>query len=397
MNQRKRIYNTRILILAFAFLLAAVFFSLKWKITDGYFEAKGEKPDFVSAGFNIEYDFGRIPDVHYSDGGFFVCTKDGIKRYDTAGGLKWDYPLSLSEPKMTGDGGYVIVSENKGSSASVFSEEGFLYAIELKEKILSQNITNTGYAIVMASGENGDYQIKGYNPQGILITESKEEQEGVFPVAMDLSNDGRIAAIGYLNTNGLNVTSVISFFYLKESEAAGLTDGMFASTSVMDGEIISKINFIGENKLVYFTDARIGCAETGTGNYLKKLWETEVQNEINQKAYIDQGYVAVAMGKELAGKSGYKEGTVVLFSVADGKIMFEYEAKGSISYLAGGKGHFTIGTGSTGKDVVLLNTNGDMVWEYRAVAENSRVIMLDSKTKILCYTPLNMTILEKNK
>ncbi|WP_250229109.1 DUF5711 family protein [Anaeropeptidivorans aminofermentans] len=399
MNGSKKGHEMRVksMMVALGLIVLAVFLYFKWGMNDLGAGKNLSYMGFIPLGEGFQYDYGKTPDIYYSNKGIFLSTQDGVKRLDTEGALKWDYPLSFNSPRMQGEGGYVIISESKGLDAYVFSEEGFLYKIGLENPLLSCGINKKGHAFVITSTDTGSYTVNTYNEKGALVSQDLKEDEGIYPISADISDDGRILAVSALSTRGINISSVISFYYINSAEAASFTDGLFATASDFDNEIVSKINFTDGNKLMYLSDQSIGAIETGTDNYLKELWRAELKNEIERSSFVNGSIYAISMGKVLNNKDGYKEGTLLYYDILSGEIKLQLETGSSINYMSGGNGSLIISGGASGKDFTALNAKGDKLWEYRGTADSMKIIILDKTDKIACTTPLKFEIMQRGR
>lgn len=389
--------RARSMVIALGLIVLAVFLYFKWGMDELGPGKTLSYVGFVSAGEGFKYDYGKTPDIYYSNKGIFLSTQDGVKRLDMEGALKWDYPLNFNAPRMQGEGGYAIIAESKGLEAYVFSEEGFLYKIGLDNPLLSCGINKKGHAFVITSTNGGSYTVNTYNEKGALVSQDLKEDEGVYPISADISDDGRILAVSALSTRGISISSVISFYYVNSAEAASFTDGLFATASNFNNEIVSKINFTDGNKLLYLSDRSIGSIETGTDNYLKELWRKELKNEIERSAFVNGNVYAVSTGKALNNKDGYKEGTLLYYDILSGEIKFQLETGSSINYMSGANGSLVISGGASGKDFTAFNLKGDKLWEYRGTADSMKIIILDKTDKIACTTPLKFEIMQRGR
>ena len=89
-----------------------------------------------------------------------------------------------------------------------------------------------------------------------MLFQRVEAESGIYPLCCDVSPDGEIIAISYIDTTGVEIKSKIGMFYINSDTGADYTDSMYGAVEKND-EIIFKMYFMGGNNLIAIGDRNI--------------------------------------------------------------------------------------------------------------------------------------------
>ncbi len=236
--------------------------------------------------------------------------RDGAVFYNRSWDQQWSDTYSMSAPISAARGDYTAIYETDGRNLRVYDKEGIVYNVQTSDPIMSVSVGENGSAAVITSGTS--YMVTVYSPSGNMLFQRLEADTGVYPLCCDISPDGEIIAISYMDTTGVVIKTKLGFFYVNADKGADYTDSMFAAASKED-EIVFKLYFTSKNSLTAIGDrhimtfSSIGVEESSV----------DVTNEI-MGVGICGSKIAVIYGDELSDKDGTEPGTVMFVSSRGG-------------------------------------------------------------------------------
>lgn len=362
-------------------------------LTGGVFfrEAAAEAQTLLSTGVSVQFDRVSGAAFYACTGakGFYFATKDGVSYITDDGRTLMNEAYSMQNPKLFGEGQFAAVAEPSGHFAYVFNPQGLLYYKQFEGQIVNLAINTLGYSSVVTK-RNDKYEAFVYNASGVLISTGVFPETEIIVTSSDVSNDGRIWAISFLDISGAQMNSKITFSYLNKSESAGYTDNIFASINDDSNRYFGIVKFMDENKLVVVADKEIFCVNPSSGS-MKALWTFELNNEID-KLCFDTGRIAIAFGKGLLNKPAEPQGRVVLIDL-DMNRLAEYDAGSRVTSLSLGQAIIV----GCERLFTAVSVKGVVLWEYTAVYDTRAMYFLDSTNKVLLQTGTEATVMKMTK
>lgn len=348
---------------------------------------------FVPTGVTIEFDRNSGAAFHCPGGkGFFFATRDGVRYITDDGKTQMAESYTMQNPILFGDGQITGVVEPSGYDAYIFNTQGLIYTHHFNNPIVNFTVNPMGYSCVVTKKDD-EYESFVYNQNGALLQRSLST--GVAVSAVDISSDGRIWAVAYLDFNGAHYNSYITFSYLNKSEAAGYNDSIFASLKgenvpELTDQYFSIIRFIDGNNLVVVTEKNVFCVNPSSAS--KPSWVMELDNELDALAFYG-GNVAVAMGKGLINRTAEPLGRVVLLDKDGNRTLeIDYDEKVT-SLLLSSNGLIT---GRRGK-FTGLSLKGQELWTHEAVYDAKAMFFLDSSDKVILQTGSDASVMKLTK
>jgi len=383
---------TKATVSAFIVLVLAVFLYIIWGGNLGATFNTRDAPSLVSSNFFVVFDENFFKKTISDGSGFYTLTADRVARFDINGELIWEHQMNLESLTFVHNGSYIAASAYRARIFRAFGPRGILHTLTFENDILSYNIAANGYSVIMTQSEGG-YNIDVFNSAGNHIKRRPVEARNLFPMSMDISPDGRILVVSYLDISGSVILSYICAYYIRESDAANYTDGLFASFRQLEGEIISKVRFIDSSSLMYSSDARFGVYELGPGARFRYRWSKELDNRTVFLEAVNNVGIAVAFGSSLLNREGFAEGTFIVYGV-NGDVLATYNMDGSITHLSVGSEAVVIGGGSLRRSFAAIKYRNRVAWEYTATTDVLDFVILDRPERALIVTPTRMEIME---
>jgi hypothetical protein len=373
-------------------MVLAVYLYLTWGMGESLPIKSGKGINLGPSGTQVDVDFTGLT-RSFSDGaGFYLCTGDGVRRYDNNCQTVWDYPLNFTNPVFIENNGYVGASEYKAFTYYAFDDSGLIYTHVFDNEILNFSISQNGHSTVVVATDTG-YTINVYNKSGTLLKYFIFQDRFNYPIAADISADGKILVVSFLDTSQIEMRSSISAYYLSGDEAIDFKDGLFANFNLAEGQVISTLKFMGPNELLFVSDRKIGCYRASDQS-MELTWAKDINNEIEYIGYLNEMTIAVALGKPIADAEGMDEGTL-LITDTDGTVKATLNEAGNISYLSAGRDTVIIGTGMGGRKFSGLNEEGSLLWEYESTLDIMDIVTLDEPDKVLATGAGKLAILTR--
>ncbi len=329
-----------------------------------------------SGSIKLEED-GKSTFIPYGKG-FMHFTRDGVKFYTGLGSLKWSDVYTMTSPSVVTGGEYSVVIDILGKTARVYDASGLIYTIQTEDSICYASVNKNGHTALILNGRD-DYKVQLYNSAGNLKFQRFDEDEGVFPVCVEVSDDNRVLAVSYTDTSDINILSKVLFFYTnKEDSKKADTNDMFAACEFED-EIVVGINYMSGDEYLCVSDKGIFAINTSG----ETVWKKNAGNEIKNFAFSEEGCIALAYGDELLGSDAVvEEGTVALFNFG-GKQTGSVILDGDIDGLYTGD-YYTV-VCCDGR-YYGVKANGSILWEHNPIQDVNSIIPMDNSGNVLYVT-----------
>lgn len=353
--------------------------------------------EFVATDVSVAYDANSKAAfyTYAKKDGFFYATKDGISFINADGSEAMSRTYNIASPVMIGEGSVVAVLEKGGNSIYVYNSEGEMYQVTLPFPILNCSINQTGYVSAILKKDD-NYMINVFNNKGILQSEGSLVYKNKIPIATDVSNDGRILAICFLDSSNVEINSFVNFYYLNAGEASEYQneDGLFAVSGDNSDQIIGIIKFMDNNALVTVSDKEIAVYEPEKKPVKKAV--LPLYNKISAVSFGDTNYFALAYGDKIANQpseNSEKEGMVGIYDLSLNKTG-EFLADGKVNYLYCGLNSVIIGED---RNFSAVTNGGSLIWKYTSLQDTKQVNFVGSTSKILLAGSTEANIIKITK
>lgn len=228
--------------------------------------------------FTENYKLEQTDNIMYSTfkGDKIKYDRNGIKMLenDKENKEKWMHSYFLNNPALIKNDNYFIITQNKGHNAYIFNENGLVYDIKTENPIVKIKISDNGYLGVLTE-ENNKYNIIVFNDKGEgLIKRTVYTFIDSYPIDFDISDDGKVLSVVSINFYGVNIKSIVSYFYIDSEEAINYKNNLFASYDLKG--FFVKTNFINKKDTVNLSDEKIIKIDPEKG----KEWEKELDGKI---------------------------------------------------------------------------------------------------------------------
>lgn len=336
----------------------------------------------------IGHDAAAGPSIFATESGFFIATRDSVRFYNSDGIEIFRSSHSINNPVLFGQGNYAAILEQNGRFANVYNTSGLMYTISASGPITGFTLGPGGLAGVIAY-RGGSYFIQIYNSAGRVFREGTHAYANVVPMLMDISHDGRVLAISYLDINDAVMNSFVNLIFIEQSDylAHEYTDGIFAGNRQNPEQIIGAISFMEDGNIVAVSDTRIFGISGTTG---MTIWEFPVNNRMSQVDFGNNWFV-VAYGSPMLNQPGVPLGTVHAYSAAGGRL-FAFNADAYVDSVEIRGGNVVIGSGGT---FSALARNGSLLWELELPNNIRSVSITSSPDQVVSFSATEARVLRR--
>ena len=327
----------------------------------------------------------------YSNGNkfFYLSTKDGVKYVSSAGAIKWDKVYSMIEPVLKGRGEYAAVCDNRGYVFYFLGPAGVIYEKKYDAPIIFFTVGARGDAgIILQEEEN--YRFIIIDASGETIFEYVYVEDNIMPVSLDISGDGRLVAVSFLDINNIRFGSKIGFMYTS-------VEGKNYSKSIIAGieceDIFIACVYFGEgNRLLYLSDAELACIDVEAKNGPEIIWKKSLSYKISAFAPGEK-YFAVSYAEGLNANGPEYEGLVEIFTY-DGRAAGSYDFADLVVYISSAADNFIV---TDGKNAAAINSKGSLIWEYAALSEIKKFVFADGINAVALQSNTVVSVLRRVK
>lgn len=360
------------IIWAIVFIVVMCFFLFLFALKNNFIfdlicDFDGEKEFFKSENNDL-IDLYKI-----NKNNFFVCMNGKLKLMDFIGNKeKWSESLNFVEPVFQNEKKILGVSDIKSNLVSIYNLEGKLYEIKINagENLLAFFVSENGCCVCITKGENF-YNINVYNQSGEKILSNVYHDENIFPIGADISPDGKILAINYVDLNNIKPESKIVFMRVDDQNIFG---------SVQEKEnFIHGINFISNERIILFGKQEIICKEIKKNNINEK-WRIKFDNIVSEIDF-DENFLVVKIDNQT--ESFLKSGSLIeIYNMNSGQKKSFFEAKNRIDFI-NFDGELDYLLLSSLNNFFVIDVNGKILFENNLTGEYKKACFLNKANKIL--------------
>ena len=340
------------------------------------------------------YDMDSRAQIYtYKDGkGFFIATRDGIRFIASDGREKMSCTYNMTTPRLAGRGGYAGVAEENGMSLYVCNAEGRLYTATTENPILSFSVAANGYAVVITQKDDS-YDVVVFNTEGKMSHYGLFVEANVYPVAADVSNDGRILAVSYLDTSGGEMNSRILFSYVNKTEAAdyAAANGVFAAVEYNPDRLVGMVRFMENNVLLALSDKDMVCYDAENG--ARRKWSMDLGNKLDALCVSEAGWFAIAYGSRNPNISGEEPGLCRFYDL-NMTVLGEYKAGAKVTQLSAGYNTVLV---CCERQYTAVARSGNELWQYDATHDVSQALFMENANKLVLAGSTQTGVIQRVK
>lgn len=344
--------------------------------------------------FSQEYTMSSKADFHVCGNNIYYVSKDGMILLNKQGETVWTDTFTMTSPDMLCDGEYAAVADNKSKIVNVYNLTGKLYSITAAGNITSFAVNPIGCCAVICK-VNDDYKIDIYSDSGEQMFEGTYASSDGMPIAVDISDDGKLMAVSLINISEIKLKSNVMFYYTTKTEAQSTesSDGMISAVNCGE-EITSVVRFLPDNSCIAATDSRIMNIGGDKKQTYTQNWEIPYTNYITAMDIVDNKYIAVAYGEPISAGTEAKPAYSICWYNTKGKEIGSAVTEESITKISSSLG---ASIAYMGKNFKAFTVKGKELWSYTALQNVESIQFYNSQDNIVLATATKMNLLDVKK
>jgi len=352
------------------------------------------KDTFVFTETEVKFPYSFLDMASaYTNGNkyFYLSTRDGVKYVSSAGAVKWDLTYSMADPVMKGRGEYAAVCDNKGFAFYMLGPAGPVYERKFDHPILFFTVNARGDAGVLLS-EDGEYRLIVLNVLGETILEYVHADADNIPLCIDVAEDGRIAAVSFLDIGNIRPSSRIVFMYTSE-EGKNYSRTFIGGVECPD-LFVAYIYFVAGNRLLYLSESEIAVVNVESAGGASVARRMALSNKIDAFTLTGGKGFAVSYGEALSGRrNAAPAGALEIYNL-DLNLTGAYNGE-KFTYLNGTADYLIA---ADGRNCKAFNIKGALLWEYASPAEARKFMLLEANANnILLMTNTGASVIRRSK
>lgn len=315
--------------------------------------------------------------------GYIRCTKDGVTYI---GEPTWNETYSLNSPVMVYEENITAVTELKNKVAYVFNEKGKMYSIQTEDSIVQIAVNNKGNLAVITNSEN-KYKINVYSTSGELILSRYENDDYIYPLAVDISNDLNYMAVSYLDTSSEQTNEYVSkiLFYSIINEDKYI-DNLIPNAAISrNDEIIALLKYMDNGMLIAVSDNTV----TAIDNKCDELWKKEFGNQIVSMDLSNSNAIIFGLGEKLLNKESLKKGTAIWYNLSGDKLG-EFYSGNTIEKVVSKGNRILI---YTDKTIYGFNQKGAKLWQYPVIKDLKQLLISEDLSRVFAVYKNSLDII----
>ena len=250
------------------------------------------------------------------NGKILTYSKDGISCMDSKGDVIWNETYQMQSPIVEVNKDSVAVGDYGGHIIYVLNEKGKVGEIDTNLPIRDFCISETGIVATVLQDQRAT-KLNVYNTRKILVESEIYMNQNGYPVAVALSDNGKVMEVSYLQVDSGTVKSSIAFYNF--SEVGQNSVDRFISGYDYDNIVIPYVGFFEDNGAFAVGNGRISfySGEDKPISMAEKLLSEEIQGVYRGKNYVALVFVDTT-GAALYRMDLYdKKGNIILSKTID--------------------------------------------------------------------------------
>lgn len=310
------------------------------------------------------------------NGDILIGNKDGFKRVDKNGKVKWDQPFSMINPRIRVQGDYILIADIGGTDFYAFSKSGLIYNKKVNNPILLCDINESGNVTIIE--ENRDaHMLTVYDVDGKpRFKRNTTIDRSGYPTDLAISPSGEQLVVNYLDVSDIQPKSNLVFFDLNYKSIYAVDQ--IVNAVELEGDIIGELICMGANEYIAFSSTQLkGYKFIDEGI---ETFTIDLTNKIIDVVGGDD-FFAVAYGEPLAGFDEDLSGKVILYDKNGNKIN-NFNVDGQLTHVSLKEDQLIIGSNRT---YLSIEKNGRVNWKYDATVDIKQIIPIDSDYVLIVW------------
>ncbi len=268
---------------------------------------------------NVEWTHTATSRVLPYGNNFISYSADGIRCTNAKGVDVWSHAYVMQEPMVSIDGEYVAVADYNGNELFIFDSSGLINTIATGMPITKIEVSASGSVLTILDSGNLTPIHLYYKDGRDLVSFRVTMSQGGYPVAVDISDNSRLAAVSHLYMNGSNVVSKLVFYNF--GEVGKNESDNIVSAYDYQGAVAPIVRFFDDSHAFVMTDERVAFfqGDQRPSSVADCLIQEKVRSVYNNEDYLGLVF------PDLTGNNNYRLDIYTDMGVLKNSIYFDME------------------------------------------------------------------------
>lgn len=292
-----------------------------------------------------------------------VVGNNYVHGFSPNGKENFDINVSLKNARTSTAGEYCIIGEKDASKIYMINSSAKIWELDIQGTILDVSVNKNGYAAIVYKQVGYKSLIKVIKPDGEELFTTYLASN--YALDVEISNDNKTLVIAEINTEGVNVESVIELINMSDLENKNSK-----KINLPEDTLITNIEYNSKNKLVVLTDKNILLLE---GEVLKNLGEDF--DDDTQIASIENADNPIVISKIENGLFDTSYALRIYDYKNSGVTYEEYQTEEVPSIVTASDGHIVM---LLEKEIVIVNSNGKLVKKSDVLGNIKSIVIFNN-------------------
>ena len=298
-----------------------------------------------------------------NDRNLIVVGNNYAHGYSEIGKENFDINVSLKNAIISTEGDYCIIGEKDASKIYMINSNAKIWEMDIQGTILYVSVNKNGYSAIV-------YKQLGYKS---LIKVNKPNGEELFTtylaskyaVDVEISNDNKTLAIAEIDTDGVNVESIIELVSMNDLENQNSQ-----KLELMENLVITDIEYNSKNKLIVQTDKNFLFLE---GEVLQKIGD-DFNNNV-KIASIESADNPIIITKVDNGLFDSNYVLRIYENKNSGIVYEEYQIEEAPSIVSVNNGNIAM---LLENELIVVNSNGKLIKKSDIIGIVKSIVMFNN-------------------
>lgn len=341
----------------------------------------------------VEVDASKNQEFIVNEDQIIWVTEDGIKAMTIEGEEIWADTHTLDNISIAQRAPYFAVSHNGSNTVSIFDTYGKKTDVDFANPVIYFSLNKQGDLVVIESTRDG-HVVSAYDEKGHSLGVKRVTyiQDVGHPTVAEISPDGKMILIAYLNTADAQITSNIIAMEIGSGEVAEADNILYGET--YQNTIISEIEFINQNTWVAIGDnSMIFNAIDGSQiNKISNMYYNFAPVLTQIKDWQGIHYPVISTTKPI--KSTVHPVEQLMIYSQKGEEVERLALEGRATYMYA-DGRITII--GRDRDFTAYNRTGKKSWEYTATKDIIKMIPLNAQHQVIMISKGKVELMQVAK
>lgn len=358
--------NKMIIIIAIITVLIITFFCLYF--FNDWFKEKVNKILAINNNVGVKVSTldisqDKINSIMSYDKYLAILMQSKLSAYSNSEVEQFSTDISITNCISSSDHKYLALAQKDGNNFYLFHEDKLIFELKADGTITNISVNKNGYVAINVLKSGYRSVIELYDPQGQMLFTTY--LASTYVSDMKISNNNKKLAFIETDTSGIKIISRI-----KVVDIDKLSNDVNIRKLVEENDsIISRINFINNNEIIYLTENKVGKVDLE--EQISTIYEITTTN-ITNVDFNQENYIAIV---QKADSGIFNTHTDIIIIDKNGNQIGKYTIDGSVKMIEMKDNIICVGIG---QEVHFITATGRLIKNYTTTMDIKEVLIYDN-------------------